>query len=134
LDQSVAELGGQYASIERCLLLASMQRAFVTAQHNDHASHEQLQQQNKGSQNKQNPKEQEYQDPRYYRTPLLGGSGGSNHGNVNNRGRSDGAGSQALQTALAETCLYAARRGTQRAFATGHTGTASAMTNFCVDC
>ena len=29
LHQTVSELGGQYASIEHCLLLASMQRAFV---------------------------------------------------------------------------------------------------------
>eukprot|EP00980_Cylindrotheca_fusiformis_P013377 scaffold3410_cov141-Cylindrotheca_fusiformis.AAC.20 len=40
----------------------------------------------------------------------------------------------ALQTSLVESCLYAARRGTQRAFATGHTGTASAVANFCSDC
>jgi len=38
-----------------------------------------------------------------------------------------------LQTTIVETCLYAARRGTQRAFATGHSGTASAVTNFCVE-
>jgi hypothetical protein len=108
-----------------------MQRAFVTAQHNDHSPPDQQMQQQQQS-NKQKQKEQQYQDPRYYRPLSLGGSGsgGSSH---HNTGSSGGAGSQAMQTALVETCLYAARRGTQRAFATGHTGTASAMTNFCVD-
>jgi hypothetical protein len=100
LHLALAEVGGQYASIERCLLMASMQRAF-------HASED---------------------DPRYYR-PLGMASGGTNHGNGNSSFPS-----KALQTALVETCLYATRRGTQRAFATGHTGTASAMTNFGVDC
>jgi hypothetical protein len=117
LDQAVAELGGQYASIERCLLLASMQRAFVTAAHNDGNQDDQQQQQ------QQQQKKQQFHDPRYYRPLSLGG-------NKNDKNSS----SQALQTAFVETCLYAARRGTQRAFATGHTGTASAMTNFCVDC
>merc|ERR1719287_93082 len=44
-----------------------------------------------------------------------------------------GAGSRALQTNLVEECLFAARRSTLRAFATGHTGTASAAANVCVD-
>jgi conserved oligomeric Golgi complex subunit 4 len=96
LHQSVAEIGGQYAAIERCLLLAGMQRAFVV----------QLDRRNT-------------KDARCYR-PLSMASGSSP--------------TQALQTTLVETCLYAARRGTQRAFATGHVGTASAMTNFGVDC
>lgn len=91
LHMTVAELGGQYAGIERCLLLASMQRAFVASD----------------------------MDPRYYR-PLSVSSGG--------------VANQAQHTAVVDTCLYAARRSTQRAFATGHTGTASAMTNFCAEC
>ena len=33
LHEAVAEVGGQYAAIESCLLLASMQRAFATAHH-----------------------------------------------------------------------------------------------------
>jgi len=93
LHQALAELGGQYAGIERCLLLASMQRAFVSSD----------------------------EDPRYYR-PLSLSSAASGM-----------TADSALQTTVVDTCLYAARRSTQRAFATGHTGTASAVTNFCVD-
>ncbi|KAG7369897.1 COG4 transport protein [Nitzschia inconspicua] len=40
----------------------------------------------------------------------------------------------ALQTSVVEASLYAARRGTQRAFATGHTGTASAVANQFAEC
>ena len=93
LHEAVAELGGQYASIERCLLLASLQRAFVAADNDD---------------------------PRYYRPLSIAGSSSDRQ-------------TKALQTALVESCWFAARRGTQRAFATGHTGTASAVTNFFVD-
>ena len=99
LHEVVAEVGGYYSVIERCLLLASMQRAFNIPE----------------------------DDIRQY-SALSGGldaSGKSMGGNV---------GSRALQTSLVETCLYAARRSTQRAFATGHTGTASAVANFCSDC
>lgn len=39
----------------------------------------------------------------------------------------------ALQTSTVEECLYAARRSTLRAFATGHKGTASAAANMCAD-
>mmetsp|Transcript_22587 Transcript_22587/g.53399 ORF Transcript_22587/g.53399 Transcript_22587/m.53399 type:complete len:976 (+) Transcript_22587:117-3044(+) len=39
-----------------------------------------------------------------------------------------------LQTSLVESCLYSSRRANQRAFATGHTGTASAVTNHVADC
>jgi conserved oligomeric Golgi complex subunit 4 len=92
MHEAVAELGGQYAAIERCLLLASMQRAFVQSN---------------------------YEDARYYRPMST---------------LQSAATVQALQTTLVETCLYAARRGSQRAFATGHAGTASAMTNFAVEC
>ena len=94
LHLSVLEIGGHYAAIERCLLLASMQRAFVSSD----------------------------LDPRYYR-PLALPSSSTGH-----------SAKKALQTSVVEACLYAARHGTQRAFATGHTGTASAMTNFCSDC
>lgn len=110
----VAEIGGQYATIERCLLLASMQRAFV-------ASPE--------------------ADPRYFRplsvattTGSASGPSGGGPGSSSSSSSSAMGGSHALQTAMVDTCFYAARRSTQRAFATGHTGTASAMTNFCVDC
>lgn len=89
LHVAVAELGGEYASIERCLLLASMQRTFM------------------GSDT----------DSKYYRPLSITKSGG-----------------KALQTVVVDTCLYTARRGAQRAFASGHTGTASAMTNFVIDC
>ena len=93
LQEVVAEVGGYYSGIERCLLLASMQRAFITRD----------------------------TDPRYL-SPL--GMKGHSSSQVASR---------AFQTSLVETCLYAARRSTQRAFATGHTGTASAMSNFASD-
>jgi hypothetical protein len=98
LQEEVAEVGGYYSVIERCLLLASMQRAFATLVE---------------------------EDLQHY-TPL-----GLPNNNNNN---SSGSGKRALQTSIVESCLYAARRGTQRAFATGHTGTASAVANFCSDC
>lgn len=94
LHEVVAEVGGYYSAIERCLLLASMQRAFQSMA---------------------------LLDPRQYSTLGIPG-----HSTV--------VGTKALKTSLVETCLYAARHGTQRAFATGHTGTASAMANFCSDC
>jgi len=80
LMEVVAELGGYYSGIERCLLLASMQRAFTSP-------------------------------PTFIDIPK----------------------SRALKTSLVDTCLFAARRSAKRAFATGHGGTASAMTNFCGD-
>jgi conserved oligomeric Golgi complex subunit 4 len=40
----------------------------------------------------------------------------------------------ALQTSVVESSLYAAKRGLQRAFATGHTGTASAVANQVAEC
>jgi len=57
---------------------------------------------------------------------------GNNTGNSYNSA-SCPSGSRALQTILVEECLFAARRSTLRAFATGHTGTASAAANVCVD-
>lgn len=80
LMEVVAELGGYYSGIERCLLLASMQRAFTSP-------------------------------PTFIDIPK----------------------SRALKTSLVDTCLFATRRSAKRAFATGHCGTASAMTNFCGD-
>ena len=50
----------------------------------------------------------------------------------NNRS-SNSVGRRALQTSLVEECLYAAQRSTLRAFATGHSSTASAASNFCAD-
>lgn len=97
LQEILAEVGGYYSVIERCLLLASMQRAFVT------------------------PIEE---DPSRYLSPLGAAS----------KAHSPSVGNRAAQTSVVESCLYAARRAVQRAFATGHTGTASAMTNYCVDC
>lgn len=49
-------------------------------------------------------------------------------------GPSTSAGGGPLQTSLVESSLYAARRGTQRAFATGHTGTAAAVSNQFAEC
>ena len=101
LHECIAEIGGQYAAIERCLLIASMQRAF------DYTNDD---------------------DPKSYRPmSTLSSSSSSNNNNA-------AANVDAWQTILVETCWYAARRGTQRAFATGHTGTASAVTNFVVEC
>lgn len=96
LNEVAAEIGGSYSALERCLLLAGMQRAFV------HAN---------------------YPDDSTFSPVVLDGSSNSLYG----------AGSRALQTNLVEECLFAARRSTLRAFATGHTGTASAATNVCVD-
>ena len=89
LHEVVAEVGGYYSGIERCLFLASMQRAF-------HSS---------------------LSEP--YPYSPLGIKGHESH-----------IATRALKTSLVETCLYAARHGMQRAFATGHTGTAAAMANF----
>lgn len=97
LQEVVAEVGGYYSVIERCLLLASMQRSFSSMVE---------------------------EDMRFY-TPL----GLPTTSSTNRR-----AGQKAIQSSIVESCLYAARRGTQRAFATGHTGTASAVANFCSDC
>jgi conserved oligomeric Golgi complex subunit 4 len=98
LHESIAEIGGQYAAIERCLLLASMQRTFVNT--ND-------------------------DDPRSYRpmSTLQATVGKNGATNID-----------AWQTSLVEACFYATGRSTQRAFATGHAGTASAVTNFAVEC
>jgi len=92
LNEIAAEIGGYYSSLERCLLLAGMQRAFIS-------SH--------------------FPDDKTFTAVSTNSS--------------YGAGSKALQTTLVEECLYAARRSTLRAFATGHTGTASAAANACVD-
>jgi hypothetical protein len=96
LNEVAAEIGGSYSALERCLLLAGMQRAFV------HAN---------------------YPDDSTFSPVVLDASSNSLYG----------AGSRALQTNLVEECLFAARRSTLRAFATGHTGTASAAANVCVD-
>ena len=88
LVEVVTEVGGYYSAIERCLLLASMQRAFSTV-------------------------------PQY--------------SDLGFKSNTQGHLSHALKTSLVDTCLFAARRSAQRAYATGHSGTASAMTNFCGD-
>jgi hypothetical protein len=95
LHEIVAEVGGYYSVIERCLLLASMQRAFAM------------------------PIED---DPQHHLSPL------------GDKANSPSVGNHAVQTSVVESCLYATRRAVQRAFATGHTGTASAMANYCCDC
>ena len=88
LSEVVAEVGGYYSGIERCLLLASMQRAFSSQPH---------------------------------------------YSELGFKVHNPGISVQAQKTSLVETCLYAARRSGQRAFATGHSGTAAAMANFCCD-
>jgi len=95
LHEIVTEVGGYYSVIERCLLLASMQRAFVMLIEDD---------------------------PQRHLSPI--GVKANLHS----------VGNRAVQTSVVESCLYAARRAVQRAFATGHTGTASAMANYCADC
>eukprot|EP00934_Nitzschia_sp_Nitz4_P006199 Nitzschia sp. Nitz4//scaffold98_size77359//3539//6343//NITZ4_005533-RA/size77359-snap-gene-0.0-mRNA-1//1//CDS//3329560712//6189//frame0 len=96
LQGTLAELGGYYSAVERCLLLASMHRAFVTSR-------------------------DEEEDPSQLSPLSLMSS-------------SSMVGTRAVQTSVVEACLYATRRGVQRAFATGHTGTASAMANYSADC
>ena len=112
LHQALAELGGEYATVEHCLLLASMQRSFAMDPHTV--------------------------DPRQYYRPLAILS--SSSGPTSEEGGpptlsvppSSRPGS-ALQTSVLESCWYAARKSAQRAFATGHTGTASAVVNYVAD-
>ena len=69
-------------------------------------------------------------DPRQY--SALGRNSTTVTGNNVSRmnANSDGP----LKTSIVESSLYAARRGSQRAFATGHSSTASAVTNYFADC
>lgn len=110
LQETVAEVGGYYSVIESTLLLASMQRAFSTP----------------------------VDDPRQYSALGLSKAIGNTGGNDGRRSATDasavGGGGGPLQTSLVESSLYSARRGTQRAFATGHTGTASAVANHVAEC
>ncbi|KAL9189319.1 hypothetical protein ACHAXT_011809 [Thalassiosira profunda] len=102
LNEVAAEIGGCYSSLERCLLLAGLQRAVVQASFPDDAT---------------------FAPAASHNTAAEGGEGGG-YG---------AAGSRALQTNLVEEALFAARRSTLRAFATGHVGTASAAANVCAD-
>jgi hypothetical protein len=102
LNEVAAEIGGYYSSLERCLLLAGMQRAFIHANFPDDS------------------------------TFTLVAIGNPNAGN-NTYSATAASGSRALQTTLVDECLFAARRSTLRAFATGHVGVASAAANVCVD-
>mmetsp|Transcript_36522 Transcript_36522/g.53563 ORF Transcript_36522/g.53563 Transcript_36522/m.53563 type:complete len:1051 (-) Transcript_36522:63-3215(-) len=127
LDEIAAEIGGHYSGIERCLLLGSMQRAFVKSLHL-------------------------MDDIMYNLNTTFSGGGATSPTDIANANhianllernytpigilqhRSPGScGWQALQSSLVEECLYAAQRSTLRAFATGHTGTACAAANFCTD-
>lgn len=70
-------------------------------------------------------------DPRQYSalgmTPTTSTTNGSvSRMNINTNGP--------LKTSIVESSLYATRRGSQRAFATGHASTASAVTNYFADC
>ncbi len=69
-------------------------------------------------------------DSRQYSALGLASASSANSGaarmNVNARGP--------LKTSIVESSLYATRRGSQRAFATGHASTASAVTNYFVNC
>ncbi|KAL7566547.1 hypothetical protein ACA910_000617 [Epithemia clementina (nom. ined.)] len=110
LHEMVAEVGGQYVVIERCLMLASMHRAYAAETNLEDAKH--------------------YR-PLTVRSPGAGGGGRGGGGALG--GMYQGRKREPLQTVLVETCFYTARRSTQRAFFTGHSGTASAMANFCVE-
>jgi len=96
LSEAISEVGGYYSGLERTLLLASMQRAFLSAN---------------------------YPDDRNYSSITILAPGR----------HTDTPGYHALQTSVVEEALFAAQRSTLRAFATGHTGTASAAVNFCAD-
>ena len=106
LHEMVAEVGGQYVVIERCLMLATMHRAFAA--------------------------ETNMEDSKNYR-PLTVRSNSSGVTPYPSNTFPQYRKKQPLQSILVETCFYTARRSTQRAFFTGHTGTASAMANFCVE-
>jgi len=103
LQEKLAEVGGYYASIESCLLLASMQRAFSISP----------------------------EDARQY--SALGGKAASAFAS-SGRPVPPATMKGPLKTSIVESSLYAARRGAQRAFATGHTGTAAAVTNYVSGC
>lgn len=123
LQETVAEVGGYYSAIERCLLLASMQRAFVTNDGYDDDDDD------------QNVNSSMTLSPLGESVKRSNSSGGGGGGNTHNYSSSFSlVGNKAVQTSVVETCLYATRRGVQRAFATGHTGTASAMANYAADC
>ncbi|KAL7554153.1 hypothetical protein ACHAWF_017554 [Thalassiosira exigua] len=108
LNEAAAEVGGYYASLERCLLLAGMQRAFVRAG---------------------------FPDDTTFRPAAVGDSSSvpSKYGSHGGGGGLPPSGSGALQTTLVEEVLFASRRSALRAFATGHVGTASAFANVVAD-
>mmetsp|Transcript_11186 Transcript_11186/g.23609 ORF Transcript_11186/g.23609 Transcript_11186/m.23609 type:complete len:688 (-) Transcript_11186:122-2185(-) len=114
LQEKVAEVGGHYAAIESCLLLASMQRAFSISPHDA----------------------RQYSALGMVATSSTAATGIGRPGmNMNkNTNTNNIIGGGPLKTSIVESSLYAARRGAQRAFATGHTGTASAVTNYFADC
>ena len=68
-------------------------------------------------------------DPRQYSALGLASTVSSTSGNMS---RMNAKGP--LKTSIVESSLYATRRGSQRAFATGHASTASAVTNYFVNC
>jgi hypothetical protein len=113
LEEIVSEIGGHYSGLERCLLLASMQRAFRKSFRSTNPS---------------------YSDAMYSPVGILILSNTT----PSEVGESADltvvpSGTHALQTSLVEECLYAAQRSTLRAFATGHAGTSCAAANFCID-
>jgi hypothetical protein len=111
LNEVASEIGGYYVSLERCLLMAGMQRAFIQANFPDDMSY----------------------TPAVVVGMMIGNTTSAAVSNTYySSSMGGGAGSRALQTNLVEECLFAARRSTLRAFATGHTGTASAAANICV--
>jgi len=108
LNETVAEIGGYYSGLERSLLLASMQRAFLSAETSADS------------------------DPGKY-SPMgimVESVPGDNRNGISS---SQSLARNPLQTSVVEECLYAAQRSTMRAFATGHSGTACAAANFCSD-
>jgi hypothetical protein len=139
LHQALAELGGEYATVEHCLLLASMQRSFLMMLNSTTPT---------DSKATNDPRNHQYRPlvlilaaeaPNASSGAGLGASAmlSSSRSAAAAGGVQPGRGAPvppaALQTASMDACWYAARKCAQRAFATGHTGTASTMVNLCVD-
>lgn len=70
-------------------------------------------------------------DPRQYSALGMTQTTSANAGSVSRMNRNTNG---PLKTSIVESSLYAARRGSQRAFATGHASTASAVTNYFANC
>jgi len=70
-------------------------------------------------------------DPRQYSALGMASSNSNTSGGVSRMNMNTNG---PLKTSIVESSLYATRRGSQRAFATGHASTASAVTNYFASC